>query len=72
MARETNKRRRFVVARTFLVERQVTVTALDGAEALTMTKGYKYEDYDDTSDWNQTGEESVFMDYNSTLQSKLP
>lgn len=67
----SKKLRTCSVHRTFLVEREVTVRAETAAQALEKASQFSYDDFDDNADITYTGEESVFVDYTSTVARKL-
>lgn len=65
------KLKTYFVSRNYIVERQTTVRALNAREAADKLAEFKYDDFTDTTDSTDTGEESIFVDYDSSIARKV-
>ncbi len=65
------KNRTYNVGRVYIVDRRKEISAPSLEAAAAKLKELKYGDFDEDSDVTNTDEESVFVDYRSSIQGKL-
>lgn len=70
MAKVT-KKRTYIGTRTYIVIREANISATSLEEAAGKLKELEFDNFDNNQDVTDTGEEQIYLEYNSCIERKI-